>query len=204
MIPADCYQGVAGIAAEGAAAGRWKVETLATDDTSGWIEAAARADLLWVESPSNPMMVVGDLVAIGAAERRPGCLLAVDNTFATPLNQRPLDLGADLSVQSGTKFLGGHSDLLSGVVSTRNEALLAGLRKHRLVHGATPGALESFLALRGLRTLAVRLDRSQATPTSWLLGSTATLPWNGSAIPVFGPIRAIPSPPPSWTGSVRC
>ncbi|MEL7157335.1 MAG: PLP-dependent transferase, partial [Actinomycetota bacterium] len=139
VIPADCYQGVAAMADEVAAAGRQRVHRLATDDTPGWVAAAGEADLLWFETPSNPLLVVGDLVALAAAPRRPGALLAVDNTFATPLNQRPLDLGADLSVQSATKLLGGHSDLLSGVVTTRSDRLAVGLRHHRLVHGATPG-----------------------------------------------------------------
>ncbi|MEM8925698.1 MAG: PLP-dependent transferase [Actinomycetota bacterium] len=162
VVPADCYQGVAAVAAEGAAAGRWTYDSVATDDTAAWVAAAASADLLWVETPSNPLLLVGDLVAIAAAPRPEGALLVVDNTFATPLNQRPLDVGADLSVQSATKFLGGHSDLLSGLVTTRSEALAAGLRRHRMLHGATPGALESYLALRGARTLAVRVERSQA------------------------------------------
>jgi cystathionine gamma-synthase len=85
----------------------------------------------------------------------------VDNTFATPLNQRPLAIGADVSVQSVTKFIGGHSDLLGGVVTIRDSALLARLRQTRELAGATPGALETFLAVRGARTLAVRLERAQ-------------------------------------------
>ncbi len=162
-LPADCYQGVAGVADDGAAAGRWAVERLATDDTAAWIAAAGRADLLWVESPSNPLLLVADLAAIGAADRRPGGLLVVDNTFATPLNQQPLDRGADIAVQSTTKFIGGHSDLLGGVATTRNPDLAARLDRNRTLRGATPGALESFLALRGARTLALRLERSQRT-----------------------------------------
>lgn len=161
VIPSDCYQGVAGLAAEGEALGRWTVERLATDDTSGWLAAAASADLLWFETPSNPMLVVGDLATVGAAARRG--LLVVDNTFATPLLQRPLELGADISMQSATKFLGGHSDLLSGVATSRSEDLVTRLRRHQTLHGATPGALESFLALRGVRTLPLRLERAQET-----------------------------------------
>lgn len=161
VVPSDCYQGVAGLAREGAETGRWTVTSLATDDTDGWRSAASTADLMWVETPSNPLLVVGDLAAIAATPRQG--LLAVDNTFATPLNQRPLDLGADLSLQSATKFLGGHSDLLSGVVTTRSAELEGRLRTHQVLHGATPGALESYLALRGLRTLRLRLDRAQAS-----------------------------------------
>jgi cystathionine gamma-synthase len=161
VVPSDCYQGVAGLAREGATLGRWSVDFLATDDTDAWIGAAGTADLLWFETPSNPLLVVGDLAAVAAAPRRG--LLVVDNTFATPLLQRPLDLGADISMQSATKFLGGHSDLLSGVATTRSPDLAQRLRDHQGLHGATPGALESYLALRGIRTLALRLERAQAT-----------------------------------------
>jgi cystathionine gamma-synthase len=87
--------------------------------------------------------------------------VAVDNTFATSLNQRPLDLGADVSFQSATKFIGGHSDLLSGVVTVKRDDLRAALRRSRELNGATPGALESFLAVRGARTMALRIERAQ-------------------------------------------
>jgi cystathionine gamma-synthase len=162
VLPNDCYQGVAGLAETGKRKGLWSLTRLAVDDTDGWIRAAAVSDLLWLESPSNPMLVVADLSAICATKRKPSALLAVDNTFATSLNQRPLDLGADVSFQSATKFIGGHSDLLAGLVTVRNNDLLAALRKSRELHGATPGALESFLAVRGARTMALRLERGQA------------------------------------------
>src|SRR5690606_29025049 len=131
------------------------------DDTEGWRQAAGRADLLCMESPSNPLLLVADLADICAAPRKPGAIVAVDNTFATPLNQQPLELGATVSLHSATKFIGGHSDLLAGVAVTRDETLLRGLRKSRVLNGATPGALEAFLAVRGARTLALRLQRAQ-------------------------------------------
>jgi cystathionine gamma-synthase len=137
------------------------VQRVAVTDTPAWTEACRVADLIWLESPSNPLLTVADLDIICAAPRKPGAILAVDNTFATPLNQRPLALGADVAVQSVTKFIGGHSDLLCGVVTVRDPALLALLRHARELAGATPGALETFLAVRGVRTLAVRLDRAQ-------------------------------------------
>ena len=87
--------------------------------------------------------------------RKQGAILGVDNTFATPINQRPLALGADVAVQSATKFIGGHSDLLGGVVTVRDDSLLAALRQSRELTGATPGTLEAFLAVRGARTLAL-------------------------------------------------
>lgn len=163
VIPEDCYQGVARLASRGAEQGRWSLRRLAIDDTGAWIEACAEADLVWLESPSNPLLVVADLEAICGAPRKKGAIVAVDNTFATPLNQRPLDLGATISVQSATKFIGGHSDLLAGVVTTRDDALWQSLKASRELNGSTPGALEAFLAVRGARSLALRLQRSQQT-----------------------------------------
>ncbi|HNN13891.1 MAG TPA: PLP-dependent transferase, partial [Anaerolineales bacterium] len=121
------------------------------------------ADLIWLESPSNPLLTVADLEVICAAPRKSGAIIAVDNTFATPLNQRPLDFGATVSLQSATKFIGGHSDLLAGVATTKSDAFWHALKKSRELTGATPGALESFLAVRGARTMALRLQRAQQT-----------------------------------------
>jgi cystathionine gamma-synthase len=160
-LPDDCYQGVAGLAQAGQNRGRWTVHRVAVADTARWVEMCSVADLIWLESPSNPLLTVGDLDAICAAPRKRGAILGVDNTFATPLNQRPLALGADVAVQSVTKFIGGHSDLLGGVVTVRDATLLAALRQTRELAGATPGTLEAFLAVRGARTLALRLERAQ-------------------------------------------
>jgi len=161
VLPNDCYQGVASLAAQGEEKGFWKVEKIEVEDTDSWVKAAKYADLIWLESPSNPLLKVGDLVTICAAERKPTAILAVDNTFATSINQRPLDLGADVSVQSASKFIGGHSDLLAGVITTKDEGLFERLFKTRVLDGATPGAFEVFLALRGLRTLPLRLREAE-------------------------------------------
>jgi cystathionine gamma-synthase len=160
-LPDDCYQAVAGLAAVGAQRGRWSVQRVALDDTAGWIRACSESDLVWLESPSNPLLGVADLEAICKAPRKPGAILAVDNTFATPLNQQPLEFGATVSLQSATKFIGGHSDLLAGVATTRDDALWQALHKSRTLTGATPGTLECFLAVRGARTMALRLERAQ-------------------------------------------
>jgi len=160
-LPDDCYQGVAGLVKAGQSRGRWTVHRVTVADTAGWIEMCGVADLIWLESPSNPLLTVADLDTICAAPRKRGTILGVDNTFATPLNQRPMALGADVSVQSVTKFIGGHSDLLGGVVTVRDANLLAALRQARELAGATPGTLEAFLAVRGARTLALRLERAQ-------------------------------------------
>jgi cystathionine gamma-synthase len=107
--------------------------------------------------------VVADVPAIVAGARRRGAISVVDATFATPLRQRPLELGADIVLHSATKLIGGHSDLLMGAVVCRDDAHADALLAHRHDHGSVPGSLEAFLALRGLRTLAVRVDRAEAS-----------------------------------------
>ena len=158
----DCYQGVAAIADAGARDHGWRVERLAAREPL-WLQRATEADLLWIESPSNPLLEVADLAAICAAPRRAGTRVVVDNTFATPLLQRPLELGADVVVHSATKLIGGHSDLLLGAAVTADADQLALLREMRSRNGATPGMLECFLALRGARTLALRLRQAQSS-----------------------------------------
>ena len=137
------------------------MELVDVSDTAAATAAAGRADLLWLESPTNPLLQVADLAAVCTAAKQAGARVAVDNTFATPLLQRPLDLGADIVMHSATKFLGGHSDLLLGIAVAADPAVAAALRHGRELAGATPGALEVYLALRGIRTLAVRLDWAQ-------------------------------------------
>src|SRR3954469_21820592 len=143
--------------------GRLTLRTAAADDTAAILAASDGADMVWVESIANPLMVVADIPAIAAGARERGAITVVDATFATPLRQRPLELGADIVMHSATKFIGGHSDLLMGAAICTDDAHAAFLAGHRHDHGAVPGALEAFLALRGLRTLAVRLDRSEAS-----------------------------------------
>lgn len=170
-LPDDCYQGVVGLAAEGEAKGRWSVKRIPVEDTDAWIGACGAADLIWLESPSNPLLTVADIEAVCKAPRKRGTIVAVDNTFATPLNQQPLAYGATVSLQSATKFIGGHSDLLAGIATTRDDALWHSLKRYRELAGATPGTLEAFLAVRGVRTLALRLQRAQETAavlSEWL------------------------------------
>nr|WP_274617610.1 PLP-dependent transferase [Nesterenkonia sp. AY15] len=118
--------------------------------------------MLWIESPTNPMLEIADLPALLAAAKQRGVLTAVDNTFATPLRQRPLQHGADVVVHSVTKFLSGHSDLIMGAAITGDPEIHQRLHQHRTLHGAIPGPMEVFLALRGVRTLAVRLDAAES------------------------------------------
>ncbi|WP_019813924.1 PLP-dependent transferase, partial [Saccharomonospora saliphila] len=154
-VPGDSYAGTRALFAHAKQTGRVRVETIAPTDTAAWTEAASRCALLWLESPTNPSLDVMDVGAIAeaAARRSPAPLVVVDNTFATPLGQRPLSMGTDIVVHSATKFIGGHSDLLLGVTVTTDDGLAGRLRQARTLGGATPGALEAFLALRGLRTL---------------------------------------------------
>jgi cystathionine gamma-synthase len=157
------YYGVRVILQRMESQGRLHLRMAPADDTAAILAAADGADLVWVESIANPLMVVADIPTIAAGAREGGALTVVDATFATPLRQRPLDLGADVVLHSATKLIGGHSDLLLGAAVCRDPGLATALAAHRHDHGAVPGALEAFLALRGLRTLAVRLDRSEAT-----------------------------------------
>lgn len=118
--------------------------------------------MLWIESPTNPMLEVADVPDLVEAARQRGILVAVDNTFATPLLQTPLELGADIVVHSVTKYLAGHSDVVLGAVVSRDPGLRERLLAERAMRGAIAGPFEVWLALRGMRTLSVRLERAQA------------------------------------------
>ncbi|MFE7655018.1 cystathionine gamma-lyase [Streptomyces bottropensis] len=120
------------------------------------------ARLLWIETPSNPGLDVCDVRRLTEAAHARGCLVAVDNTLATPLGQRPLELGADFAVASGTKQLTGHGDVLLGYVVGRDAALMASVRRWRKIVGAIPGPMEAWLAHRSLATLQLRADRQSA------------------------------------------
>jgi cystathionine gamma-synthase len=157
------YHGVRLIFDRLEARGLLQLRLVGGDDTAGLIAAADGADVVWVESIANPLLVVADVPAIAAAARERGALTVVDATFATPLRQRPLAMGADIVLHSATKLIGGHSDLLLGVAVCRDAAHAERLTRFRHDHGSIPGALEAYLALRGLRTLSVRLDRSEAS-----------------------------------------
>ncbi|MEU9794815.1 cystathionine gamma-lyase [Streptomyces sparsogenes] len=121
------------------------------------------AKLLWIESPANPGLDVCDIRRLADAAHARGALVAVDNTLATPLGQRPLDLGADFSVASGTKALTGHGDVLLGYVTCRDPRLAASVRAWRKMAGGIPGPMEAWLAHRSLATLQLRVDRQAAT-----------------------------------------
>ncbi len=116
--------------------------------------------LIWLETPTNPMLKIFDVEAIARIGREAGALTLVDNTFATPVLQRPLDLGADLALHSATKYLNGHSDVVGGVIATNNEAFAERLRFQQNALGAVPSPFDCYMVLRGLKTLHLRVGRS--------------------------------------------
>jgi len=163
VVPTSAYTGVLHQLAAREQRGLIRVRSVDITDTDAVAEAADDAALVWLESPTNPLLDLADLAGCCAAAHAGGARAVVDNTFATPLGQRPLDHGADIVVHSATKYLGGHSDLLLGALVTRDAATLTALDEQRRSAGAIPGLLESWLATRGMRTLHVRLERAQAS-----------------------------------------
>jgi len=157
-VPTFSYAVTRGALAHAEGLGRLSVVELEPGDTEAWL--ACDADLLWLESPTNPTLDLMDIETIARGTRG---RVVVDNTFATPLRQRPLRMGADIVVHSATKLIGGHSDLLLGITVAADEAVAAELRWARSRVGSTPGVLEAWLALRGLRTMPVRLAEQSKT-----------------------------------------
>ena len=131
-------------------------------NTAEVISASEDAALVWIESPTNPALEIADIEAIAKAAGRSGTAVAVDNTFATPLRQKPLAMGADFVVHSASKLLSGHSDVILGAIVTNSDRAWRALESRRRTLGSIPGAMECWLATRGIRTLHVRLDRAEA------------------------------------------
>lgn len=166
VAPRHCYQGTLVQLAKLEQRGLVKVVLVDIEDTAAVVaELNDEVALLWLESPTNPALEVADLPALCAAAHDAGVRVAVDNTFATPLLQQPLELGADVVVHSATKYLAGHSDALIGAIVTRDEELWAALDDNRRTLGTIPGTLEAWLALRGIRTLHLRVERAQSNAT---------------------------------------
>lgn len=162
VAPRHAYQGSITQLADLQMRGRLTAQLVDVTDTDAVVAACDDAALVWLESPTNPMMEVADVATITAAAAEAGAYSVVDNTFATPVLQQPLDLGADVVLHSATKYLAGHSDLLLGATVTRDDELHGVLKQRRDLVGATPGTFEAWLALRGLRTLPLRVERASA------------------------------------------
>ncbi|KNB51662.1 cystathionine gamma-synthase [Streptomyces caatingaensis] len=163
VIPNDAYGGTFRLFAK--VVSRWGVEWSVADSSD---PAAVRAELrpntkaVWVETPSNPLLGITDIAAVAQVAHEAGAKLVVDNTFASPYLQQPLSLGADVVVHSTTKYMGGHSDVVGGALVTSDAALADELAFHQNAMGAVAGPFDSWLTLRGIKTLAVRMDRHSA------------------------------------------
>ncbi len=184
--------------------GRLSLRPVDITDTDTTIAALDGAALLWLELPTNPTLSVPDLPALALAAREHGVLSVVDSTLATPLGCRPLEHGADVVMHSATKWIAGHSDLVMGVLVTADDDLAGRLTDRRNLTGAISGSLESFLALRGLRTLAVRFERASAN-AAVLADRLAEHPMIDEVFYLGRPDHPRPIGSPScWTTTVAC
>ncbi|MCC3776082.1 cystathionine gamma-synthase [Streptomyces sp. UNOB3_S3] len=163
VIPNDAYGGTFRLFAK--VVSRWGVEWSVADTSSpDAVRAAIRPETkaVWVETPSNPLLGITDIAAVAGVAHEAGAKLVVDNTFASPYLQQPLSLGADVVVHSTTKYMGGHSDVVGGALITADAGLGEELAYHQNAMGAVAGPFDSWLTLRGIKTLAVRMDRHTA------------------------------------------
>ncbi|NBE54169.1 cystathionine gamma-synthase [Streptomyces boluensis] len=166
VIPNDAYGGTFRLFAK--VVSRWGVEFSVADTSDPAAVRAALTDrtkAIWVETPSNPLLGISDIAALGAVARSAGARLVVDNTFASPYLQQPLALGADVVVHSTTKYMGGHSDVVGGALIVNDPDLGEELAYHQNAMGAVAGPFDAWLVLRGIKTLAVRMDRHSENAT---------------------------------------
>jgi len=163
IAPHDCYGGTHRLLTHRAAQGRIRVLFVDQSDDSALLAALAKTPaLVFIETPSNPLMRVVDVKAICAATKAAGAIAVVDNTFLTPLRLKPLELGADIALQSTTKYINGHSDIIGGCVVAKSENHAERLAWWANAAGVTASAFDCHQTLRGLRTLALRLDAAEA------------------------------------------
>jgi cystathionine gamma-synthase len=169
VVPQHSYNGTTALLDELAGTGAVTVRRVDPTDQGAVRSALVGAALLWLESPTNPMLEVSDIAALAAMAREAGATAVCDNTFATPLVQRPLEDGVDVVLHSVTKYLAGHSDLILGALVTPDteagRATHERLSRQRLLHGAIAGPVETWLALRGVRTVHLRVERATANAT---------------------------------------
>jgi cystathionine gamma-synthase len=162
VAPRHAYNGTVTQLADLQARGRLTALLVDVTDTAAVVAACDDAALVWLESPTNPALEVADIETVARAAHDAGAYVVVDNTFATPLRQQPLSLGADIVVHSATKYLSGHGDAMLGAVVTSDDQVYDVLKGRRDLVGAVPGTLEAWLALRGVRTLHLRLERAES------------------------------------------
>jgi len=160
------YSGTMSLLNQHHATGRLEVRFVDITNTEEVVAAIKGAALLWLESPTNPCLDVADLPALIAAAKKQTIGVGVDNTFATPMVQTPLSMGADIVMHSVTKFLAGHSDVVLGSLSISDSALFKRLEESRRLNGSIPGPFEAWLALRGIRTFPVRFRAAEANAKS--------------------------------------
>jgi cystathionine gamma-synthase len=188
VAPRHAYLGSVGQLGDLEARGRIRSTLVDIADTDAVIAELEDAAILWIESPTNPALEVADVERLVEAGHAAGASVVVDNTFATPLLQKPLELGADIVLHSVTKFLAGHSDVVMGALVVRDQQLYDVLKGRRDLVGAIPGTLEAWLALRGLRTLHLRVERSQANAMELARRLTAHGAFAEVRYPGFGAI----------------
>lgn len=179
VVAGDAYNGTRRFLTDVASRGRLRFRTVDVADTEATLSVCAElchtpgrpsgirtefgaGGVLWLESPTNPLLAVADLPALAAGAHELGMDVVVDNTFASPILQQPLALGADVVVHSATKILAGHSDVVMGAAVTRRPEVISALAQRRSLHGAVAGPFEAWLALRGIRTLSLRVERAGA------------------------------------------
>jgi cystathionine gamma-synthase len=180
VVAGDAYNGTRRLLTDVADRGRLRFRTVDVADTAEVLDTCSQlaaspgrpsgpsggfgsGGLLWLESPTNPLLAIADLAPLIEGAHGLGLDVAVDNTFCTPLLQQPLDLGADVVVHSATKLMAGHTDVVVGAAVSGRPDVIEALTRRRSLHGAIAGPMEAWLLLRGIRTLDVRLERAQAS-----------------------------------------
>ena len=195
VAPTHAYSGTGRLLDSLEKSGRAMVRRVDISDTAAVIAALEGSDVLWAESPTNPMLEVADLPRIFEEAHAVGAVVLCDNTFATPLVQQPLSMGADVVVHSVTKYLAGHSDVVLGATVTADtdegSRLHEALAQHRLLHGAIAGPVETWLALRGMRTMHLRVERSSANTAELVARLQGHPALKRLRYPGFGSIIAI-------------